>query len=190
MTKKIIGYGSLLSQASLERTCPHSSIEKPVWVHDWCRNGELPARQNASSDQPFTVMNIEAQKGAGFNAVLLSIAEEGCPALQQRESNYEAVTPPYSDRKEQPPVSEAMAWVAAGAERMQPCWDQPTQWQYVLTCLQGARETGEAFLRDFLDSTWMDGTYLSQHPRKDKLLKRLAELGASTGYGFQASPQK
>jgi cation transport regulator ChaC len=192
MTHFIIGYGSLLSEASLKKTCPHSEIIRPVWIHDWQRHGELPSRHNAISNDSYSVMNIIPQKGSSCNGVLMAIAERDLPALQQRESNYQQVTVHYSEGHDdgQGSTTKAIAWHGDPTDRISPIWQHDTQWEYVLTCLYGCQAISPRFLDDFLATTWMDGVTLNQHAHYQELQDRLNSMRAPTDYGYDAQAEK
>ena len=192
MPEQIIGYGSLLNEASLHRTCPHSRIVQPVWIDGWRRHCETAAIRGLGNHGSYTVMDVEPRPDdskSGFNAVLLEINDDDMPALRQREGQYQQVTVHAREAPGAPATIETSMWYGAEAQRSQPNWDHPMQHTYLLTCMLGGQTIDTDFLDTFCATTWLDGVTLRNHPHFAGLMQSLQDT-TDTAYGMQRPQTK
>jgi hypothetical protein len=166
----VLGYGSLLNLESLRRTCPGARHQAPCRIAGWRRHGHLPSGKRDPDHGPYAVTDVVRDGASTCNAVLIELDGPDLEAMRHREHRYRLVEVGVAGL-DGSPLGRAGLWVS-GMERMSPDWSHPKQSEYYATCLAGAASFGEAFLREFIATTDLDGRPIGDHPRFADLSRR------------------
>ena len=177
----LVGYGTLLSQASVAQTVGGDAQEKifiPVTVRGFRRLFNLrPDHYEPSfhlSEEPIEVaaMNVMASEGARFNGLAFPVSDQELAALDERERYYQRIRIPIEAFDSGRPLGEAWTYSAspdAPAVFEASAGFRP-HWRDVVMAREGAYARDEAFGIMFDETTYMaDGLTLVVEAYRDQL---------------------
>lgn len=165
----MIVYGSLLARKELRRLLPHCRQLHPVRLRGFQRSfSQEPAWRRRAGDER-GVLNVLPHAGGSLNAVLLSgLSAEDLPALDHRERGYDRIPVDAAqlslhDPAKSPQSLDSLDSLEERLEQVFVYRGKPERWNprlrphpsYLQLCLAGAGEWGEAFLREFLETTFV-----------------------------------
>lgn len=171
----VVGIGSLMSQASLHRTCPSASLGQPVWVSDCLRHAHHPSIRRHEGRGPFGVMGIDRVTGARCNGVLIRVPDSDWPALLEREKGYHFEPVQVADYETDQAVGEALVCVSDKPRMAKLDWEHPQQINYLAICAAGAAAISMTFLNDFAATTEIEGKPMLDHPRWEEIQQRMRQ---------------
>lgn len=173
--KLVVGIGSLMSQASLHRTCPSASLGQPVWVADCLRHAHHPSIRRHEGRGPFGVMGIERAIGARCNGILIRVPDSDWPDLLEREKGYYFEPVQVADYGTDQPFGEALVCVSDKPRMAKLDWEHPQQMNYLAICAAGAAAIGNTFLNDFAATTEIEGKPMLDQPRWEEIQKMIGQ---------------
>jgi len=159
---KIIGYGSLVSKSSLQKTVKNHSNFQFVWVHDYKRVFDIqsPKKLYEPWDTDVAVLNIEKEDGAKFNAIVFEVSVDDFHKLIEREKSYHLVKVRYNDYETD--KGEGEAYMFIGIEEYIHKNINPNT-RYFHTCHKAAHDVGKQFGEDWDKTTFLaDGRSMHQ----------------------------
>lgn len=162
----LVGYGTLLNRASMEKTVGSSALRKPffpVIVTGYRRLFNLVPDYYQPSfrlrDEPVEVgaANIQVAPGERFNGLAVPVTEGELSALDERERFYQRVEVQVFSFPDEEPMGQAFAysappdspWVRMNDEALLP------RWQDVVLAREGAYAVGGAFGRMYDATTFL-----------------------------------
>jgi hypothetical protein len=161
----IIVYGSLLKRIELRAVAPRAARVEPVRVLGFRRafDQEPTWRRRPSLDRG--VLNVVEHADGAFNGVLVAGLERAeVDAMDQRERGYDRIRIPPTQlqpfaRSRSMDLPESVFLYRGKPENRNPrLRPHPS---YLRLCVAGAGEWGDPFLREFLDTTFVDSRALS-----------------------------
>lgn len=129
---------------SLKRTCPNSTILEDVKIKGFKRIFNKPTPNYAALNviQTHDVQDV-------VNGVIVEITtQEDFDAILLREEGYSTITLTINDKK--------VLIFSSTEEPMLYRYETQRQREYLQTCLNGARERGEKFYNQFLQTTLVE----------------------------------
>jgi cation transport regulator ChaC len=153
-TFKIFGYGSLVNESSIRRTVPNAKNITPVRINGFIRVFNLPTKRKKCvlNGVPVAVLNIEKSEfNQEMNGVVFDMDETHFEDLKARESSYELFELEAYDYDGN--LHRAYTFRARHFEAYDYQFESPTQEEYLRLCLDGAKNFGEEFFEDFLNTT-------------------------------------
>lgn len=192
----VVGYGTLLSRASVARTVGEGVEERPflpVVVPGFKRLFNLrPEHYEPSfrlSPDPVEVAaaNVQPCPGASFNGLAFRVAPQELPALDERERYYQRVRVPLHDFPEGETLGEAFVysagkdspWVEGEGSDLLP------RWKDLLLARSGAFQVSEAFGKAFDETTFLaDGSTRV----RDRYARHLSLLSTVPSHPPPSSP--
>lgn len=164
-TTTIFGYGSLMNIKSLRKTAPRAKGIRPCKIKGFKRVFDLEAKRKIGPRGPIAVLDIKKDKNSEVNGVCFEVDKGGYEALVEREVLYRFVeVDVYSPENES--CGKAFTVQANEKPRTSFKFDCQIQKEYLNTCLEGAKNFGERFYRDFLLNTYLDEERLKDAFRK------------------------
>ena len=177
-THYVIGYGSLMQQASRTSTAPAATIALPIEVSGF-RRGFIAAGQQPGFNTVYLGVVPDAQ--SRFNAVLFDVPASQMTALDKREGIYCRVAVPASAVTilgDQGAAPEGQAWIYVNkADSLGlPSADIPIIQSYVDIFLSGCLELQDANqLTGFADECVTSTTDWSTHWVNDRIFPRMPQ---------------
>jgi len=149
---RIIGYGSLLNQASAERTIVLHAPPRPIRVYGWRRVFNIICDEDKDlKTMDKAVLNVVQDKDAFFNGALLEIDDDSFQHLKQRECEYDIVTADVCCFQTNEKLGTALLFV--GKQDRLTYFIHPDPDYYQL-CRAGAASFGEDFLKEWDETTF------------------------------------
>ncbi len=150
----IIGYGSLLKKASLNRTLPKVEIIEPIYLNNYARSWN--AIENIKPTVSSTFLGIEKSKNSRVNCIVFEIENSLLATLDKREflydrqkvevSDIEFTTDAFSINKQDD------IWIYITKNPVKPSKEYPIIQSYVDACISGSLEIEEKFnLKNFAE---------------------------------------
>jgi cation transport regulator ChaC len=145
---------------SLLATAPGASNIRPARVTGFCRTfcvydsvGWTSTNLDVAGSG-FWAVGVQPAHGQTVNGVVFEIEEGDYQALQAREATYRVDHVSVHDYETGSPLGVAAIFVAPARS---PTLNErdPAQRRYLEICLRGASTFGEAFLDEFVASTWL-----------------------------------
>ncbi len=143
----IIGYGSLLKKASLNRTLPQVEIIEPVYLNNYLRSWN--AIENIKPTVSSTFLGIEKSQDSRVNCIIFEIENSLVSTLDKREFLYnrekvnlndiEFTTDTFKISKDDD------IWIYITKEPVKPSKEYPIIQSYVDACISGSFEIEEKF---------------------------------------------
>ncbi len=143
----IIGYGSLLKKASLNRTLPEVEIIEPVYLNNYLRSWN--AIENIKPTLSSTFLGIEKSQDSRVNCIIFEIENSLVSTLDKREFLYnrekvnlndiEFTTDTFKISKDDD------IWIYITKEPVKPSKEYPIIQSYVDACISGSFEIEEKF---------------------------------------------
>ncbi|MFP4401785.1 MAG: gamma-glutamylcyclotransferase family protein [Candidatus Nanoarchaeia archaeon] len=154
----IFGYGSLLLESSLRRTCPNAQIIETYIVDGYKRVCNVEFETHCAK-------NIEFCKDSTnffVNGVIFKVSdEEEFNQLLIREKGYDIIQISH-------PTLEVYTF-SAKQNLNNRIYNTKRQKEYLQTCINGAKERGEEFHKLFLQSTFVDEKLLEEYDIEELL---------------------
>ena len=158
----MFGYGSLMNQEGLLGVAPGTQDIRPAKIRGYRRILDTPSNYRKEADgSSIAVLTIVADADAWMNGITFSVAESDMPEIRTREAQYDFV------ETEAEPYDGGDPYKALVLQVRDPKpfpfrYESAVQMEYLKECLSGAETIGEGFLRDFRDTTFIDGKSLTE----------------------------
>lgn len=149
-SKFVLGYGSLINLHSLRRTCPTATILEVVEIRGFQRIFNKPTPNYAA-------LNVIETKNSKdfFNAVIVEITnKEEFRQLELREEGYSKLKISINNKE--------VVVFSSLEEPMLYRYETQRQREYLQTCLNGAKDLGDEFYKNFLQTTLIEKTLLAK----------------------------
>ena len=148
----IIGYGSLLKKASLNRTLPEVEIIEPVYLNNYLRSWN--AIENIKPTVSSTFLGIEKSQDSRVNCIIFEIDNSLVSTLDKREFLYSREKVSLNDIEFTTDTFKISKdddiWIYITKEPVKPSNEYPIIQSYVDACISGAFEIEEEFnLKNF-----------------------------------------
>jgi len=158
----IIAYGSLINLQEIKSQRERPAHAIPIRLETFKRSfNQQPAWRNNSGTHS-AVLNIQTSEQNWLNAVCFCYAEFDFKTLDIRERGYSRI-PVTTDRISSyqghhlPELKEAFIYLGKGEYRNNALLPNP---DYLNICIVGAKNWGEVFYRDFLNTTYISSEIL------------------------------
>ncbi len=155
----IFGYGSLINIDSLRKTVCEPKDFRPCRLSGYRRVFSLQAKRRIGSQGPIAVLDIEEDKNSVVNGVCFEVDEEGFKQLAEREILYNFIEVHLALKDNS--TKKALTVQAKDKPRTNFKYGSGIQNEYLNICLSGARKIGEDFYREFLETTYIENSRLS-----------------------------
>ncbi len=159
----LIVYGSLINKSELEKGGFPLDSTRPVVVRGFKRVFCQEPSWRPDQGEQRAVLNVISSKQHWFNALLISSLDDAFLAdLDKREKGYNRirVAPSYLPGYHFLHTTPQNTYIHVGETDKQSVSILPNA-SYLSMCLEGARQWGEDFYNEFLDSTFVkDGILL------------------------------
>jgi cation transport regulator ChaC len=155
-TLKIFAYGSLMFEDSLKKTSPCAKIISPVRLNGFVRvfNFPSPYRMSEIDGTPCSVLNLDKSEGTQeLCGVLFEISEKSFSEMFTREEGYELVQVEVEDFNNPNTRYKAYTFRALHYDAHDYQHGSNKQLEYLNWCLEAAKNYGEEFYRNFLETT-------------------------------------
>jgi len=148
----IIGYGSLLKKASLNRTLPQVEMIEPIYLNNYLRSWN--AIENIKPTVSSTFLGIEKSQDSRVNCIIFEIDNSLVSILDKREFLYSREKVSLNDIEFTTDTFKISKdddiWIYITKEPVKPSNEYPIIQSYVDTCISGAFEIEEEFnLKNF-----------------------------------------
>ena len=172
----IFGYGSLINEDSLRKTVPSAKNIVPVRLQGYTRVFDFPSstRLCEKSGKCCTVLNaFESKKDSSINGIIFEMDEEDLQNLIYRETGYELIEVEVENYYDENVKIVAYFFKAPKYESNYFLFDSEKQMEYLDLCVEGCKIFGDEFLREFLETTYIENKSLREiFKEKDNLLFR------------------
>ncbi len=155
---KIFGYGSLINEESLKKTCPSAEILFPAKLYGFIRvfNVKSQTREDAC------VLNIEKSEWNQYiNGVCFEMCDKYFEELLKREKEYELVQIEIENLEDKS-CHKAFVFRIPHFETYDFQFESLNQKEYVDICLNGCKNFGEEFLKEFKETTFIGDKTLKE----------------------------
>lgn len=143
----IIGYGSLLKKASLNRTLPQVENIEPIYLNNYLRSWN--AIENIKPTVSSTFLGIEKSQNSSVNCIIFEIKSSLVSTLDKREFLYNRESVNLDDIKfttnEFSITKDDEIWIYITKVPVKPSKDFPIIQSYVDACISGSLEIEEKF---------------------------------------------
>jgi cation transport regulator ChaC len=158
---KIFGYGSLINVQSLKSTVPNAENITPVHLRGYIRIFETRSTNRFTDNNiPICILNLKVDQSAFVNGVCFDVSREYFDSLLEREDTHALKeVQVFSVRSDD--TYNAFVFIDKLNEGQNFLFEDPVQVAYLQTCLDGARDIGDNFYDDFLETTHIDNNKLS-----------------------------
>lgn len=174
MALTVFGFGSLVNTESLKVTVPDASAITPSYIKGFVRDfsvwdavgfHDLHETNSDIAGFPYCAMDIKraADDSARVNGIAFKMSDTHFDELVKREHDYELVKALAYDFRSDELIGECFLF-SSNKNNGRYDFDSMTQKRYLQICLQGAREYGERFYQEFLDTTFIETRRLSEIP--------------------------
>ncbi len=156
-TIKIFGYGSLINEDSLKKTCSNAKIIYPAKLYGFIRVFNVPAANRFCSQthKPCAVLNAEKSEWNEYiNGVCIEVPKDDFSDLLEREKNYELVQIDIEHFKENK-TQRVFMFRSLHFESYDYIWNSIEQEEYLEICEEGCKKFGEEFLKEFRKTTFI-----------------------------------
>lgn len=167
-SKTIFGFGSLIYTPSLLATAPQATNIKPAYIKGFIRNfnfwdavGYTETNQDLAGE-PMCALDIAKAKSAAarVNGVAFKVSEPDLSKLLIREEGYELLTTIAYDYVKGQPIAGDCLVFSANKNDGKYVFDGLAQQRYLDDYLRAAKQYGEQFYQEVLDTTFIDGQSL------------------------------
>jgi len=185
MRTYIIGYGSLLKRASLNRTLPTVEEIQPIYLKNYKRSWN--ANENITPTLSTTYLGIQKSNNSKMNAIIFEIDNDFLSVLDKREFLYDRVEVNIEDieliTSKFNITKKDKIWIYLTKSPDKPSSNNPIIQSYVDTCLAGAFEIEnefniESFAKDFIETTYN----WSEHWVNDRIYPRAPHIYQPEAY--------
>lgn len=148
----IIGYGSLLKKASLNRTLPQVDVIEPIYLKNYLRSWN--AIENIKPTLSSTFLGIEKSQDSRVNCIIFEIEGSLVSTLDKREFLYNREKVALKDIEFTSDLFDIKIddeiWIYITKVPVKPSSEFPIIQSYVDACISGSLEIEEKFnLEDF-----------------------------------------
>lgn len=173
-TTLIFGYGSLIIPESLRATVPDAKNVHPVYVKGFKRAFSLwdPVGWSATNLDlagiPFCALDVHKieDKEARVNGITFEGGESQMSALLRREELYALTETTSYDFYTDKPLGNCFVF-SADKHNGEYDFNSTAQQRYLQECCESAKDYGDAFHKEFLESTYIGDRPLSKVPELD-----------------------
>lgn len=156
---------------SLRATAPNAK-PKPAYILGFQRSFSLWdavgfTKTNLDvAGAPMCALDIKAAKDsdAKVNGVVFDVGATDLRALKEREIEYQLIKTTAFDFGSGKPLGECLVF-SASKNNGSFVVDSPAQARYLQICLDGAKEYGDTFYREFLETTYVGSSTLDKLPK-------------------------
>jgi len=168
--KQFFGYGSLMDPESLLATAPDATDIRACYVKGFRRNFNLwdPIGWTETNldlaGMPMCALDVEKDTNPDsvVNGIVFSVGGESVSRLLEREENYSLIETQAYDFETSQPIGVCGLFSACKRNGKYD-FNSPAQARYLQICLESAKQHGDRFLKDFLDSTFIHGIRLGEY---------------------------
>lgn len=156
-TIKIFGYGSLINENSLKKTCSNAKILYPAKLYGFVRVFNIPSaiRFCSLANKPCAALNAEKSEWNEYiNGVCIEIPKTDFQKLLEREKGYELVQVDIEHFVEEK-TQRVFMFRSLHFESYDYIWNSIEQKEYLQICEEGCKKFGEEFLREFRKTTFI-----------------------------------
>ncbi len=143
----ILGYGSLLKKASLNRTLPQVKVIEPIYLNNYLRSWN--AIENIKPTLSSTFLGIEKLQDSRVNCIIFEIENSLVPILDKREFLYNREKVDFNDIEFTTDTFKMSKdddiWIYMTKEPVKPSTEYPIIQSYVDACISGCLEIEEKF---------------------------------------------
>lgn len=166
--KTIFGFGALIYKPSLLTTAPNATDIKPSYIKGFVRSfslwdaiGYTETNHDVSAEQmcALDVAKV-ADAEARVNGVVFKVSESDLSKLIEREKGYELIAVTAYDYNTNQPITHDCLVFSANKNDGKYVFDGSAQQRYLEDYLSGARQYGEQFYEEVLDTTYINGLKL------------------------------
>jgi len=181
----IIGYGSLLKRASLNRTLPQVKEIEVIYLKNYKRSWS--ANENITPTLATTYLGIKKCDDSKMNAIIFEVEKDFLKLLDKREFLYDRVEVQVNDiefiTSKFEITEKDTIWIYLTTNPHKPSKKTPIIQSYIDTCIAGALEIEqefkmENFAKDFIEMTddW------SEHWVNDRIYPRAPHIHEPEAY--------
>lgn len=159
---KIFGYGSLINESSLKKTCENAKILYPAKLYGFIRVFNIPSavRFCTRANKPCAALNAEKSEWNEYiNGVCIQIPKDDLDKLLKREEGYELVQVDIEHFNE-PKTQRVFMFRSLHFESYDYIWNSDEQKEYLSICEEGCKIFGNEFLKEFRKTTFIGTTSL------------------------------
>lgn len=147
MKTYIIGYGSLLNRASLNRTLPQVENIEPIYLSKYSRYWH--ANENITPTFSSTFLGVSKSENSRINCIIFEIEESLLPLIDKREFLYhreqvDLNAIEFTSNRFKIKADDNI-WIYITNKPSEPSKDFPIIQSYVDVCLSGAMQLEEEF---------------------------------------------
>jgi len=167
MTRRILGYGSLLSEPSLRRSVPGAKNLVLARLEGYRRSFDLEASHtyDKATGAPIAVLNLRPSPHDHLEGLLFDCPSRSWDALRHREEGYQCIEVEVCTLNGE---TEAVLTFLEAAAPVYPFLESSEQQRaYLALCQAGAAAWGAGFLQRFQESTWIAQKRLSELAQRD-----------------------
>lgn len=157
-TIKIFGYGSLINEESLKKTSPNSKIIYPAKIYGFIRVFNLPSTNRICpiTKTSVAVLNVEkSEYNEHINGVCIEVSVDEFEYILEREKGYELIEIEIQDYNNENNRTKGFMFRARHYEAYDYVFESEIQQEYLTICLEGAKNFGEQFLKEFKNTTFI-----------------------------------
>lgn len=168
VSQRFFGFGSLMSTSSLLRTAPNAQNIRPCYIVGFTRDfskwdADGWASENPAINRvPYCAVDIvpATDQTLRVNGVVFEVSPEDADNLRKREVGYNVISTAVYDFESNELIGDCFVF-SAGTQDGSYEFNSITQESYLQECIEGARQHGELFLSEFMNTTYIDGKPLS-----------------------------
>jgi len=165
----VFGFGSLINTKSLKATVPDAYDIKPAYIKSCVRDfslWDLAGFTDTNLDiagKPFCAVDIkdDPDKLARVNGITFNIDEAALEKLKTREHDYELTRMTAYGYNNSKVVGDCLVFFA-NKNNGTFDFNSVAQMRYLEICLKGAKEYGEQFYKEFINTTFIGSQKLSE----------------------------
>ena len=185
MKTYIIGYGSLLNRASLNRTLPQVENIEPIYLSKYSRYWH--ANENITPTFSSTFLGVSKSENSRINCIIFEIEESLLPLIDKREFLYhreqvDLNAIEFTSNRFKIKADDNI-WIYITNKPSEPSKDFPIIQSYVDVCLSGAMQLEEEFdLENFAIDFIKTTKQWSQSWVNDRIFPRAPHLHQPDAY--------
>jgi cation transport regulator ChaC len=165
----IFGYGALMSPASITATAPSAHIIGPAYIKGfkrefcfWDAIGFTETNLDVAG-QPMCAVDVHKvdDPAAQVNGVAFTVSGVDLKRLILREKGYALIETQFYDFETGQEMGLCQVF-SANKHDGEYAFDNAAQIRYLQICSDGAKQCGERFYQEFLETTFIDNQRLSE----------------------------
>lgn len=183
----IIGYGSLMNRASLNRTLPQVKNIEPIYLNNYIRSWN--ALENQTVTYSTTYVGIDKAPGKMTNGVIFQIEKEFIKTLDKREFLYSRTKVDIKDIEFTSNSfdinTEDEVWIYITLNPLKPTQNSPIIQSYVDVCISGCMQLEEEFkINNFAKNFILQTTNWSTNWVNDRIFPRAPHIHQPFAYNI------